>query len=122
MDDTGPRLSASGEPWVARDGMVKMGRPGKMAQVRVSSILFHFIFLFLYFLFSISNLNYPNQIQIHVLNFQLIKFIPNEDITSTFCINIIFLSIPFISYFHFQILISEFKHGSQILIQSATVQ
>jgi hypothetical protein len=61
VDDTGPRLSASGEPWATRDGMVKMGRPGKMAQVRVSSILFYFfpfsLFSFLYFQFELSKPN-----------------------------------------------------------------
>jgi hypothetical protein len=62
-----------------------------------------FSFFSFSFLFSISNLNYPNQIQIHVLNFQFtnIKLIPNEDITSTIFINIIFPSIPFISVFKF---------------------
>jgi hypothetical protein len=53
--------------------------------------------------FPISNLEYPNQIQSHILNFQFpnIKFIPNEDITSIICTNIIFLSSPSHLFFLF---------------------
>jgi hypothetical protein len=49
VDDTGPRLSASGEPWAARDGMVKMGRPGKWPKCGFL-LFFSIFFLFLYFL------------------------------------------------------------------------
>ena len=62
---------------------------------RIGHFLISFLFSFFHFLLFnlISNLNYPNQIQIHVLNFQFtnIKLIPNEDITSSICINIIII-------------------------------
>jgi hypothetical protein len=84
-------------------------------------------FLFLFYSILFSSISSNSWIQINLsfwLELQIpnIKHNPNEDITSTICINIIFLSlvyIPFLFFsflfsFHFQILIFKLKLVSQI--------